>query len=188
MAYEKHFTPPPGVQVGAYTAAHDRIYRMFLLLMPVGILLVAVGQLAGAPVWRLGGVALWDLGLLGAAYMLMVWDQRVKQVILGAAVVGVLLQLAAMAGDAAVLVPLGAGVAAVGASGIAKKEDFCFNIWQGRVLPWGYALAVLVFLFGLARRSPLAGDAVMLLLLYLAASFTWRKLRLPLVVVDGNCG
>ncbi len=175
-----HYKIPEGCGPIRYTWRQDRLYRAILLLIPAGLCLAAAGffwNIAVLP-W---GVGLWDAGVLGSALTILIWDRKVKRIIVTSAVVGIVVQLLALFLPlSGFLLPLGAGITAIGAAGISGKEAHCFAIREGWWLIPVYAFTALTFLFQLfaAGRLLLAVTAI------LATSFTVRKLLLPLIVVD----
>ncbi len=175
-----HYKIPPGCGPIRYTWRQDRVYRAILLLIPAGLLLAVAGFFWNRALFP-WGLGLWDAGVVGSALTILIWDRNVKRIIVGSAVAGVAVQLLALVLPLSqFLLPLGAGITAIGAAGISGKEAHCFAIREGWWLIPFYALTALTFLF----QIWIPGEWLLAVTAILATSFTVRKLLLPLIVVD----
>lgn len=169
-----------------YGRRHDISYRAGLVLMVLGAAVLAVLYPLENPFFTVG-IMLFDLGVLTAAFYLLVWITWVRTIILGLALAGLALQIGGMFAPEAHAIPviiLGIGLVCAGAAGLAGKESYCFGYREGRILMWVYPLVVLVNLFGVHNRvfNSLAFSALFLLNLFLVG----KKLKQPLLAPCGT--
>lgn len=184
MARYLHYEPPPLFPPVVYTPQRDYAYRVFLALLPIGLVLGALGPWLGDAA-RLIGLLIFQIGALGSGILLLVWFRPVKVVIITAAALGLLLSAAIhLLALPPILWGIAGGLSAVSASGLGYKEDHCFRLWEGRAVIPIYAILALTYLSGLGFSWPVVAEVLWLAAAALQVSFTVRKSRFPLVVVN----
>ncbi len=132
----QHLTPPPGITMPPYPAKRDKIYRLSLILLGIGVAaegISGIAGLVGAQFWIQGGIS---VVLIVSGWTFLVWLKQWRWTVRMMVVLGFILWP---------FWPLGAWALSLAASAImAAKETHCFHFWAGRVIPW-YTLALGVF-------------------------------------------
>jgi uncharacterized integral membrane protein len=131
------------------------------------------------------GYILIDAGILISAILLQVYMARIKHIVLSGLIVGIILQLAGVFSGISFFIPLGLGVAFIGAAGLGGKEAYCFSLKEGYLMT--PILAVLAILLVLQVFLPYIVIFVRLVVLVTVLnhlSFSIRKYRKPYL---GGC-
>ena len=184
MARYLHYEPPPFFPPVVYTPTRDYAYRLALALLPVGLVLGALGPWLCRPA-LLAGLLLFQLGAWTSGLFLIVWFRVVKVIIIALATLGLLFTVGMVLGHwSPDLWGLAGGLSAAAASGLGYKEDHCFRLWEGRAVIPVYIVLAITYLSGLGWRYPLWAELWWLIAAGLQVSFTLRKSRFPLVVVN----
>lgn len=184
MARYLHYEPPPFFPPVVYTPQRDYVYRIFLALLPIGLVLGALGPWLGDTA-RLAGLIIFQIGALGSGILLLVWFRAMKVIIITTAALGALFTAAILHwGLPPILWGLAGGLSTISASGLGYKEDHCFRLWEGRAVIPVYALLALTYLSGMGFTFPILAEVFWLTAAALQVSFTVRKSRFPLVVVN----
>jgi uncharacterized integral membrane protein len=179
-------TPPLEEQIASagiiYGRRHDVSYRAGLVLQVLGAGVLAVLYPMASPFYS-AGIILFDLGVLFSAVFLLVWISWVKKIILGAVLIGILLQalglFAAPPQYAGTIILIGIGLVCVSSAGMVGKEAYCFGYREGWVLMWTFPVLIVVNLVARENRifNALGFSATFLLLL----SLVGKKLKQPLL-------
>lgn len=165
-----------------YRRRHDILYRAGMVMQALGLGILAVLYPLQHPFYTVG-IMLFEAGILLSAVYLLVWISWIKNIILGSAIFGIVLQIAAYnfapeqyAGN---IIIAGIGFVCVGAAGLAGREAYCFAWREGWVLMWSYPVVVFANLLWRESRvfNSLAFSALFLLDLFI----TGRKLRQPVL-------
>ncbi len=150
------------------------------MLQVLGAAVLAVLYPLASPFYT-AGIMLFDLGVLLAAFHLLVWITWVRTLILGAVLAGIPLQLLgqwlAPPQFAGAVILAGIALVCIAAAGMAGREAYCFSWPEGWALMW--------LLPALALLNLAAGEHVVLNALGFSAAFLLllslggRKLRQP---------
>jgi uncharacterized integral membrane protein len=175
-----------------YGRRHDVSYRTGLVLQVIGAAALAVLYPLENPFYT-AGIMLFELGVLLSAAYLLVRMSWIKKIIVGAVLIGLVLQVAAYlvgpeqyAGSAIIA---GIGFVCAGAAGMAGKEAYCFGYREGWLLMMiGFPLMVLENLIGRESRifNSLGFSVVFLLLLSLTGKKLKQRLLTPCTASAGG--
>ncbi|CAB1128516.1 conserved membrane protein of unknown function [Candidatus Hydrogenisulfobacillus filiaventi] len=177
----QHLTPPPGITMAPYPAWRDVAYRISLVLFLLGLVGMAVvdaARLNTAAVWMQGLVA---LAATGAGWFFLVWLSGWRWLVRSLATLGAAGWLGGLAGGVPALLVVGWAGTLAATSIMAAKEDHCFRLPTGKVVPW----ASLLLGIGILAGFPLRADAVLwAMIAALWAALLIRRFRLPLFEID----
>ncbi|SMC07582.1 hypothetical protein SAMN00768000_3457 [Sulfobacillus thermosulfidooxidans DSM 9293] len=135
----QHLTPPPGITMPPYPAKRDKIYRLALVMLVLGLLGEAIASLIHShslQFWMQGWIS---ASLIVAGWTFLVWLKQWRWVVRSLVILGLVLWP---------LWPLGGWALSLAGSAImAAKETHCFHFWAGKVIPWySVTLGILLIL------------------------------------------
>jgi uncharacterized integral membrane protein len=164
------------------------IYRSGFPLQGLGLLALLLAPDAARldSVWSAAGYLLIGTGVLLSGWLLQVYMPEVRLIVLGGAVTGCLLIVAAAFTGPEYLAPLGLGFVFVGSCGLGGKEAYCFRLKEGWYLMPVLVMLAVALLLQSAAGSPLVVTTILLALAAaLQFSFSIRKYRMSYY---GKCG
>lgn len=158
------------------------LYRSGYLVQTLGfiVLLISPSPSKLTSVFTFAGVALIDVGILISGILLQVYNPKIKRIVLVSIVAGIIIQKAGFLFGIPVLVPLGLGVAFIGAAGLGGKEAYCFALKEGWLMTPILAVLALLLITNIFITSlVLFIKAVLIITVLDYLSFSIRKLRKP---------
>jgi uncharacterized integral membrane protein len=158
------------------------IYRTGFTLQTLGFLALSLSADAARldTLSSITGYALIDIGVLLSGWLLQVYMQEIRIIILISVLVGIAAQMFGAAVRIGYLIPLGLGVTFIGSAGLGGKEAYCFRLNEGWYLMPVLGLLALSLIVQQAVGYPLFITRVMLIVaLAIQFSFTVRKYKMP---------
>lgn len=170
----RHLTPPPGIVMPPYPKERDRLYRLALYAVALGLFGEAAGVLSASAPLDFAAQGFTAAIAVLASVTFLVWLGSWRWTVRVLAALGLVLWP---------LWPLGGWAAALAALAImAAKETHCFHFPAGRLIPWASLLwGILLVVLPPARYEGFGWLAIAALWLWLA----WDRSRLPLFEIHG---